>query len=205
MRWQVSDSPALLIFFVVDATRLCRRFIKHLVEETIEWPEEFLRQEAKKRGVHPNLVHEWLSIDLIAKRTAVIGHLIYYPFIVLFLMYVARHPYFDRWDLPLGLMILLTPNVSYAFVNAVALRRSAEGARQTALSQLRAKLRTLSDLIAGEKESKRQIEHVIEAIRSTHEDAFLPFTAPPIFGAIIALPSGGYGLVLLMEYLGKGF
>ncbi len=194
----------LLIFFVVDATRLCRRFIKHLVDETIEWPKEFLKNEAKKRGVHPSLAREWLSIDLIAKRTDAIGHLIYFPFIVLFLMFVARHPYFDRWDLPVGLIILLTLNVAYAFGNALALRRSAEQAKQTALSQLRTKLYPLSDLVASDKESKQQIERAIEAIKGNHEGAFLPFTAHPIFGAI-ALPSGGYGLVLLMEYLGKAF
>ena len=192
----------LLMFFVVDATRLCRRFIKHLVEEQIEWPDEWLKKEAKRRGVHPDSVHEWLSIDLIAARTDVIGHLIYYPFIVLFLMYVARHPSFDRWDFPIGLILLLTINAVYAFGNAVALRRSAEQAKQSALTQLRKKLVRLSDTIPGQKESREQVERVIEAVRNNHEGAFLPFTAHPIFGAI-ALPSGGYGLVLLMEYLGK--
>ncbi len=194
----------LLIFFVVDATRLCRRLIKHLVEESVQWPEDFLKQEAKKRGVQESFVREWLGIDFIAQRTAVIGQLIYYPFIILFLMYVARHSYFDRWDFTIGLVILLTLNVAYAFGNAVALRQSAKNAKRAALFQLKSKLLPLSDQVPAEKESKHQIERAINAIKNNHDGAFLPVTSHPIFGAI-ALPSGGYGIVLLMEYLANTF
>jgi hypothetical protein len=194
----------LLIFFVVDATRLCRRLIKHLVEETIQWPLDFLAAEARKRGVDSTCVHEWLCIDFIAQRTAVIGHLIYYPFVIVFLMAIARHPYFDRWDLPMGLAILIFLNIAYAFGNGVALRRSAELARRAALSQLNARWLPLNDQIPAEKETKRHIERAIEAIKNNRQGAFMPLTMHPIFGAI-ALPSGGYGLVLLMEYLANGF
>ena len=194
----------LLIFFIVDATRLCRRLIKHLAEDSVQWPDEFLDKEARKRGVGKAFVHEWLCIDLIAARTAVIGHLIYYPFIIVFLMYVARHSYFDRWDLPFGLVVLLSLNVAYAFGNAVGLRHSAEKARRAALARLKANLLPLSDHVPEEKESQRQIERAMDAIKNNHEGAFLPVTAHPLFGAI-ALPSGGYGVVLLMEYLANTF
>ncbi len=193
-------SMILLIFFVVDATSLCRRLIKHLIEESIQWPDGLLEFEAKKRGVKKCHVHEWLIIDLIAQRTAVIGHLIYYPFIIVFLMAVARHSDFDRWDLPVSLAILITLNIAYAFGNAIGLRRSAEKARTIALATLKTKLLPLDEQIPSEKESRKQIERAIEAITNNHSGAFLPVTAHPIFGAI-ALPSGGYGLVLLTEYL----
>ena len=52
-------------------------------------------------------MHEWLGIQFIAKRTAVISAMIYYPFVIVFLMAVARHSYFDRWDLPVGLIAIL--------------------------------------------------------------------------------------------------
>lgn len=197
-------SMVLLIFFVVDATRLCRRLIKHLVDESIEWPEEFLEQEAYKRGVHKTCVHEWLCIDFIAQRTGVIGHLIYYPFVIVFLMAVARHPYFDHWDLPVSLAILIFLNVAYAFGNAVALRRSAEKARRAAFSQLKAKLLPLKDQRPSEQLAKRQIERAIDAIKNNHDGAFMHLTTHPLLGAI-ALPSGGYGLVMLMEYFSNAF
>lgn len=194
----------LLIFFVVDATRLCRRLIKHLVEENIEWPENFLEREAYKRGVHKTCVREWLCIDFIAHRTAVIGQLIYYPFFILFLMYVARHSYFDRWDLPVGLVIILTLNVAYAFGNAVALRRSAEIARRTAISKLNEKFLPLKNTRPAEQSFKHQIERAIDAIKNNRTGAFMPVTTHPLLGAI-ALPSGGYGLVMLMEYFSNAF
>jgi len=65
---------------------------------------------------------------------------------------------------------------------------------------LKTKLLPLDEQIPSEKESRKQIERAIEAITHNHDGAFLPITAHPIFGAI-ALPSGGYGLVLLTEYL----
>ena len=197
-------SMVLLIFFVVDATRLCRRLIKHFVEETIQWPGEFLEQEARKRGVDSTCVHEWLGIDFIAQRTAVIGYLIYYPFVIVFLMAIARHPYFDHWDLPMGLAILIFLNVAYAFGNAVALRRSAENARRAALSKLNDRLLPLNDQILAQKESKRHIERAIDAIKNNRNGAFMPLVAHPLVGAI-ALPSGGYGFVLLAEYLSTSF
>ena len=194
----------LLIFFVVDATRLCRRLIKHLVIATIQWPQDFLEKEARNRGIDSTCVHEWLCIDFIAERTAVIGHLIYYPFVIVFLMAVARHPYFDHWDLPMGLAILIFLNIAYAFGNGVALRRSAEQARRAALAQLNARLLPLDDQNPTEKESKRHIERAIDAIKNNRKGAFMPLAAHPIVGAI-ALPSGGYGFILLAEYLSTAF
>ena len=41
---------------------------------------------------------------------------------------------------------------------------------------------------------------MVTLIEQTQEGAFLPFTRHPLFGAI-ALPTGGTGLVFLLEYL----
>ena len=188
------------MFYVVDATRLCRRLIKIFIEEDIQWPDNFLNNEASRSGVEKAYLHEWLGIDLIAQRTAVIGHLLYYPFIILFLMITSRDTYFDHWDLPTGLLIIFGLNAAYAFGNTVALRHSAEKAKREACEQLQTKLMKLSDQTQDEKKKRQQIEWVIDAIARNREGAFQPFTQHPVFGAI-ALPSGGYGLVLLMEYL----
>jgi hypothetical protein len=45
---------------------------------------------------------------------------------------------------------------------------------------------------------------MVERIEHTQEGAFLPFTQHPLFGAI-ALPTGGTGLVFLLEYLATFF
>lgn len=190
----------LLMFYVVDATRLCRRLIMIMIGTRIEWPKRLLAREAAKQGVDQAYVHEWLGIQFIAKRTAVISAMIYYPFVIVFLMAVARHSYFDRWDFPAGLIAIFTLNALYAFGNGVFLRRSAERAKREAVEQLKRRLRDLTDEPVFKRKKRREVERMVALIEQTQEGAFLPFTRHPLFGAI-ALPTGGTGLVFLLEYL----
>ena len=194
----------LLMFYVVDATRLCRRLILIMIGTRIEWPERLLAREAAKLGVEQDYLHEWLGIQFIAKRTAVISAMIYYPFVIVFLMAVARHSYFDRWDFPAGLLVIFTLNALYAFGNGVFLRRSAEEAKREAVRQLQHRLKSLSDEPVSKQTKRRHIERMVELIEQTRDGAFLPFTQHPLFGAI-ALPTGGTGLVFLLDYLATLF
>ncbi|GAB1722980.1 MAG: hypothetical protein GDA65_13345 [Nitrospira sp. CR1.1] len=194
----------LLMFYVVDATRLCRRLITIMIGTTIEWPQRLLAREAAKYDVDQAYVHEWLGIQFIAKRTAVISAMIYYPFVIVFLMAVARHSYFDRWDFPAGLLVIFTLNALYAFGNGVLLRRSAEEAKREAVRQLKRRLKSLSGAPVSQQGQPQQIERMMELIEQTRDGAFLPFTQHPLFGAI-ALPTGGTGLVFLLEYLATLF
>ncbi len=194
----------LLMFYVVDATRLCRRLILIMIDTRITWPKRLLAREATKHGVAQAFVHEWLGIQFIAKRTAVISAMIYYPFVIVFLMAVARHSYFDRWDFPAGLLVIFTLNALYAFGNGVLLRRAAEEAKREAVRQLKCRLKSLSDELVFKQVKRRQIERMVELIEETQEGAFLPFTQHPLFKAV-ALPTGGTGLVFLLEYLATIF
>ena len=194
----------LLMFYVVDATRLCRRLIRIMIGTTIHWPDRVLEQEAARLGVDKVYVREWIAIDCIAQRTAVISAMIYYPFVVVFLMAVARHSYFDRWDFPIGLMAIIGVNAAYAFGNGVFLRRSAEQAKRAAVAQLKSRLDGLSGEVVFKKEKRKQVERMVKLIEDYQEGAFLPFTRHPLFGAI-ALPTGGTGLLFLLEYLATLF
>lgn len=194
----------LLMFYVVDATRLCRRLIKIMVGTTLWWSDRLLVREAAKRGVDQAYVHEWIAVEFIAKRTAVISAMIYYPFVVAFLMAVARHSYFDRWDFPLGLIAIFGLNAAYAFGNGVLLRRSAEQAKRAAVAQLKARLDGLSGESVFKKDKRAQVERMVALIEDYQEGAFLPITSHPLFGAI-ALPTGGTGLLFLLEYLATLF
>ena len=198
----------ILIFYVVDATRLCRRWVECIVMKKVQWSDGTLTKIASERGRGTDIgkenLDEWLGIELIAERTTVIGNFIYFPFIIMFLLGIARHNYFDNWGLPTALVIIFTLNAILVVVNAAALRRSAEMARREAITQLEKKLMDLPDTPDGKKR-RQQVQWAIEAIGNNQRGAFLPFTKHPIFGAAIALPSGGYGLVLLFEYLATSF
>ena len=68
----------LLMFYVVDATRLCRRLINIMIATRIVWPEDLLAREAVNQETDKTGLNEWLGIELIAQRTAVISFMLYY-------------------------------------------------------------------------------------------------------------------------------
>ncbi|MEO6432300.1 MAG: hypothetical protein ABIO50_11200, partial [Nitrosospira sp.] len=195
----------LLIFYVVDATRLCRRWVSCIAMNKVRWPGDTLAKIADERGIDKENLDEWLGIELIAERTTVIGNFIYFPFIIMFLLGIARHTYLDNWDFPMALVIIFTLNATLIFVNSMALRKSAEKAKREAINRLESKLIQLSGQTPDEIKQGQQIEWAIRAIKNNRRGAFLPFTQHPFFGAAIALPSGGFGLVLLLEYFATGF
>jgi hypothetical protein len=195
----------LLIFYVIDATRLCRRWVNCIAMNKVRWPDDTLAKIAGDRGIGKENLDEWLGIELIAERTTVIGNFIYFPFIVMFLLGIARYNYLDNWDFPLALVIIFTLNATLIFANSMALRKSAEKAKREAIKRLESKLIQLPGQTPAEIKQRQQIEWAIHAIKNNRRGAFLPFTQHPFFGAAIALPSGGFGLALLLEYLATGF
>ena len=58
-----------LIFFVVDAAQLCRKFIDNLNHAATKWPEETYREFEKQYGIHRHYLDEWIGVNLIGERT----------------------------------------------------------------------------------------------------------------------------------------
>ena len=192
-----------LLFFVIDAMVLNRRFIVRLMKAT-RWPSKLVREYGGTGGADREIetcIVKRVAIDLIAARTAVIGRLIYYPFILLALMMLSRLSYFDDWDLPVGLLIVFGLNALGAVFAARTLRRSAEDARQKALVDL-ARVRFHASVGGGEAKYQRRLaaaQRAIEEIEAMRTGAFGPFSDNPLVGALL-LP-GGAGLVALAQYL----
>jgi hypothetical protein len=175
----------------------------------IAWPDETLAKTAVQQGrsmeTGMHYLEVWLDFELIGRRTRVIGNLIYLPFVVMFLLAVARHSYFDNWDFPTTLVIIFTVNAMLIVIAALILRRSAATAKKEALKRLEKERIRLSGETPDAARQQRQIEWAIEAIRNNQTGAFLPFTRHPVFGASVAMPSGAYVIVLLIEYLATTF
>ncbi len=189
----------LLIFFVVDAMRLFRAFIRRMTEGSTGWPAVLLVKQAMIRS--PKCVSDWLDIRLIAKRTAVVSRLIYYPFIVLSLMIVARLRVFDNWDFPPPLLLIWGLSAGWAILSAILLSRAAEDARRAAIQSLRdTRYKLLQERGSGWEEEAKQVDLTIEEIQSEREGAFADWTQHPVLKAIL-FPSGGIGLVAVLNYL----
>lgn len=192
-----------LIFFVVDATRLCARFVEILKEPTT-WKETL---DSMQKGAREKLsaeqmrdledpFDEWLDIRLIASRTEAVGKLIYYPFIVLLLMIVSRNGLFDNWNWPLSMTIIYSIDVALALYCGMKMRRSAEEARTMAVESLN------RDLVLSRDNSfvGKKIQDMLDEVQSIRRGAFSPFSANPVIGAVL-IPSGGLMLFALLESL----
>jgi len=194
----------LLLLYVIDTTRLCRRFINILCEKKFPWPENAkIKNEFRYPAVDTKYLNELCCIDLIAKLSAVVSKLLLFPFIILFLLVAARHSYIDNFDWPIWLAVIYGFIAAYAVGVVIALRVTAEKARRGAIEQLEGRLDATSPhrfSWPSRDERKRQIEEVIQTIRNNHEGAFQPFYQYPILGAL-AVPAGGTGILYLIDYL----
>jgi hypothetical protein len=191
------SSMIILIFFVVDATRLSLRLIRNLKEPTTRWSAKLVKRFKGKGNKRADGLAEWLDIRFIASHTQAVGKLIYYPFIVLLVMFAARNRYFDNWDFPISLIIIFLVNSTYALVGAMMLRREAEKARRVAMDRLQEKLvKATAD--CDDCRSKH-LETMIEEIRFIRRGAFSPFTENPVVRIVFA--SGGVGLLTLLRFV----
>ena len=206
-------------FYIVDATMLNRRLIEYLTKEETEWPvaayaslrkrwssaSQTRREEEKEKSesvARPpdKILAEYLDIDLIAKRTKVVGGLIYYPFILLSLLIVSRLALFDNWTWPVPLLIVIALTGGYAAWSAFRLRETAESARQTALGNLNDILIARTADGEGDKAEARTARETIAIIKAEDRGAFAAISRHPVFGALL-LPSGGVGIWALTQYL----
>ena len=126
---------------------MLRRFIKQFSYKQPQWNlsslELFLQKWIKNAELPQwigskaeEALSDWMLIQLIAKRTEVVGKLIYFPFIVWVLIAVSRLRYFDNWRTPLGLAIVISLGAILAWSCTVVLRRSAEELRTEVTDRL---------------------------------------------------------------------
>jgi hypothetical protein len=191
----------LLIFYVFDVTRTCRQLIINATKDPPSWSKESIKKFATiiDDGEEPHL-SEWMLIHLITKRTDVVGKLIFYPFIVLFIMFAARFYYFDNWHAPIGLVIVISLSAVYAWNCAFFLRKSAEELRKASIHSLKEKLIQVLTVRDPDQRRVKQIEFALKEISAIDEGAFAPFSQHPMVQALI-VPFGGVGGMYLIDFL----
>jgi hypothetical protein len=192
----------VLMFFVVDAVRLCERFTEHVCRRT-DWPPELTRRAAADHGLAPADLDEYLDVEIIGRRSEVVLGLIYYPFIVLGIMIVSRNSYFDNWDWPAALLLIFAANAAYALVCGWVLRQACERARRSSVQGVRNRIRPLIGSKAPDDEERRaRLVALAGEIEANRRGAFASFSHNPVIRALL-LPSGGFGLWALLEYFSK--
>ncbi|MEO8327651.1 MAG: DUF2723 domain-containing protein, partial [Nitrospirota bacterium] len=188
----------LLVFFVVYATRLCARMVDWVLQNGVEWPTQHTVREPwfhSSRNISLANIHQ--SLRFCGQLTEVVGTLIYYPFIIVLVMIVSRSSFFDDWDLPISLLIVIGSNIGLAIFSAFHFRQTAENARGRVLNNLSSMLSTSSG-----SRGNAQVQKVISDVQNFRKGSFCPFADQPILKAF-AIPSGGYFLMMFIEYLGR--
>ena len=197
----------------ITRLNMCQRFIERLSWRgwLTDWPEPVMEKYAAQLGLQQiedkalrrRLLAPWIDIQLVAKRTAPVGEIIYAPFALLALVLISRWPAFADWDMPVGLVIVYGGAFVIACASAYLLQRGAARARNAAVEQLRGVLMERQGNPAGGVPAPNHIQAVIDRIQSLREGAFLPIMEQPAVQAAL-LPFGSVGLLQLFQVFGLG-
>jgi hypothetical protein len=200
-----------LTFFVLDTIMICQRFIAQFYDTQPQWQTDSLKRFLQKQDNDPDLskwreggaedaLGNWMLIQLIARRTDVVGKLIFFPFIVWFLMFASRLHYFDNWRTPPGLAIVISMSAVLAWGCAVYLRRSAEKLRAVVINRLDQQL--VGTYAAGpeNKAYATCIQYVLNEVKAVKTGAFASYLQQPALQSLL-VPIGGISGLKVLELL----
>jgi hypothetical protein len=138
--------------------------------------------------------------------------MIYYPFILLFLLIAARQPFFDNFDWPMPLVVILVISFGMLLTSTFLIRRSADYARQSATAWLGDTVARLKWRYAGaaqdaQPETDRralaraewQLSQIQQIGGAALTDGLL---TNPLLRAVL-IPLGGTGLLQVLDFFGN--
>jgi hypothetical protein len=131
-----TSSFCFLAFYVIDAVRLTQRFVLRLSQSNTIWPPAILAYVAERRKMDPAHLDGYLDVMFTARQTREVSALAFYPFTILFLLFISRNQFFDHWTWPAGLAAIFFLNALIIFVPAFAIRRTARKVREAAVRNL---------------------------------------------------------------------
>lgn len=167
-----------LIFFAIDALRLCYYWMAKLRTELILQEYENKVLETRQLKTLSKIV------TLVAERTNDIDKLIYYPLIAIILLLFARSNYFDNIAFPLGICIIVTINIIMLIASGLGLRLEAQKLRTSAIRCLN--LQKENDEI-GNKIQNEKIDAIVNDIQSIHYGAYQPMRNQPVMRTLILI------------------
>jgi hypothetical protein len=218
-------SSLMLLFLIVvvaDATVLTWRFIILLKSGRTLYPDDTVQTFAAELGTglklqaaqriaalaidrrpgfgRNTLLDDWIDARLLGEHTAVIGPLIFFPFMLLALMIVARSHLFDNWQFGNNVLIMFAGFVLWSLAMAALLNYGADLARRRALERMEADLLWLKGAGPEYAGLAEQYPGLIKQVRDLRQGAFAPFFQQPLVQAML-VPLGGAGGVQLLDYL----
>jgi hypothetical protein len=202
----------VLVFAVVDATRRATRLVRAMSDREVEWPAPTMAREGSTTGLRGPILASWIKFRVIVELTESVSVFIYFPFVVLLLLIIARSTLFDSLNFPLPLVLLFGAALAYLVYASASLRRAAEHARKRVLENLDDHLLhlktgtlppALADAVPPGDDPVRGLRDSVEDLRRrverTRDGAFAPFLSQPVVKAVM-IPFGGFGGLSLLEF-----
>jgi hypothetical protein len=183
-----------LIFIVVDATLYSKAFIRCLTVAQSNWPEPTKRLFRQRFKMTDTDLDDWIDLQFMALRTTVITGLVYFPFVALAVLAVARNTIFANFSISWPIIITSLTSVAIIVGSVYTLRQAAEEARSSARALV------MSRQIAAKEDATRaaQLESLLGLIDDLRVGAFAPWSSQPIVRAGV-LPLLTYGGTTLLQ------
>jgi hypothetical protein len=201
-----SLSMVYLIFWVVDETQSCYRFVSRLGEDGQSlWPKKaFDRIPAvvKAAGAQSYATRKaasaYIEVLFIGKLTAEAVPLILLPAVVLTIFIFARWTFFANWHMSVSVLAFCGEDAGICALCALLLKNAATKAklnalRRMALSAADARAAGAPDLADGFEALKTEMDDNLDG-------AFQPWHQQPFVKAIL-LPFGGTGIMQAIDVL----
>ena len=132
-----------------------------------------------------------MKVHLIGERTAEVTQLIYYPVLIILLMLLARSTYFDNWDFPQALAIVVGLNFIITLGSIVRLNFVARSVREDILRKLQ------EEKLAADKPKSKSYEsdpaerkELIHQLEELQIGAYLKVWDQPAVRATLLLLGG---------------
>ncbi|MDD5390879.1 MAG: hypothetical protein PHD37_16205 [Gallionellaceae bacterium] len=185
-----------LLVYVLRVTRHAITMARALTGET-RWPAHSLDRFGMPDACLECLYDDWMDVQLLARATEPVQRLVYYPFLILFLLFFAQSSLFDHWVVPLSLYLLVGFTLAVLLGSAWRLRRVAENVRSEALRRLaRYRMQLLGESEGG---LVSQVDEMVNQIRTINVGVFANLSQQPLARTVLGFLSGISGLSLL-EY-----
>jgi hypothetical protein len=193
-------SMLVLLFLVADASRLCICWVKLMRDHDVDWSKSKLPEYVQRLRLPENHAAAWIQIHLIGERTNEVTRLIYYPVTIILLMLLARSTYFDNWDFPQALAIIVGLNFFIVLGSIVRLNFVAQSVREDILHDLQdEKLAADRPEAESYTPSSTERQELINRLENLRIGAYMKvWEQPPVRATLMLL--GGFALTYA-EYL----
>jgi hypothetical protein len=193
----------VLLFYVFDALLICNRCIGRLESSRPQWSKETYERFRGGSGSDTHALDDvhldhWIAVNMIGCRTQAVGPLIYWPFLLLFLIILARNSVFEHWSLVPSVIAYWVMSAALLVFAAVSLRRTTERVRERAIEALGAAL--LAAKGTDNQPLASQLQWMIERIGAFSKGAFASYADQHFIKALL-LPLAGVAGSLLINYM----